>query len=90
MADEPDLKRNPAYGPYLNAAFLCEKILEEKSGVLSAIRIIDRVTYTYKASPENPSSGEPPCSSCTFVSSYPEVRPKPWSNQHQNSSQKTG
>ena len=60
MANEPDLKRNPAYGPYLNAAFLCEKVLEEKNGVLSAIRIVDRVTYTYAASPENPSSGVPP------------------------------
>ncbi len=60
MANEPDLKSNPAYGPYLNAAFLCEKVLEEKNGVLSAIRIVDRVTYTYKASPENPSSGVSP------------------------------
>lgn len=33
-------------GPYLTAAFICEKILEEKDGVKSAIRIIDRVTHT--------------------------------------------
>ena len=37
MGNEPDLKSNPAYGPYLNAAFLCEKILEQSDGVLSAI-----------------------------------------------------
>lgn len=33
-------------GPYLSAAFLCEKVLEEKDGVKSAIRIIDRITHT--------------------------------------------
>lgn len=33
-------------GPYLTAAFICEKILEEKDGVKSAIRIIDRVIRT--------------------------------------------
>ena len=30
-------------GPYLAAAFLCEKVLEERDGVNSIIRIIDRV-----------------------------------------------
>lgn len=30
-------------GPYLTAAFLCERILEEKDGVKSAIRIHDKV-----------------------------------------------
>jgi len=29
--------------PYLTAAFFCEKVLEEKNGSLSAIRIADRV-----------------------------------------------
>ena len=33
-------------GPFLSAAFLCEKVLEEKDGVKSAIRIVDRVTRT--------------------------------------------
>jgi len=58
MANESDLKRNPDYGPYLNAAFLCEKVLEQKDGVLSAIRIVDRITHTYTASPD-PSSSVP-------------------------------
>ena len=31
-------------GPYLLVACLCEKVLEEKDGVKSAIRIIDRLT----------------------------------------------
>ena len=59
MGNEPDLKRDIAYGPYLNAAFLCEKVLEQKDGVLSAIRIVDRLTYNYTAPPENPSSYTP-------------------------------
>jgi len=31
-------------GPYLNAALLCEKVLEEQDGVRSLIRVVDRVT----------------------------------------------
>jgi hypothetical protein len=31
-------------GPFLSVAVLCEKVLEEKDGVKSAIRIVDRVT----------------------------------------------
>ena len=33
-------------GPYLGAAFLCEKVIEDKEGVLSAIRIVDRIVNT--------------------------------------------
>jgi len=33
------------FGPYLNAAFLCERVLTETDGVNSAIRIIDRLTF---------------------------------------------
>ncbi|MCD6599648.1 MAG: hypothetical protein J7L19_03655 [Dehalococcoidia bacterium] len=33
-------------GPYLEAAFLCEKVLQETNGVKSAIRIIDRLTHS--------------------------------------------
>lgn len=33
-----------ANGPYLQAAFFCERLLEESDGVLSAIRIVDLVT----------------------------------------------
>lgn len=59
MAKEPDLKRDTAYGPYLNAAFLCEKVLEQKDGVLSAIRIVDRLTCDYAVSAEKLSSEIP-------------------------------
>jgi hypothetical protein len=36
----------PDTGPYITAAFICEKTLQEQDGVLSAIRIIDRITFT--------------------------------------------
>jgi hypothetical protein len=36
-------------GPYLNYAAICEKVLREADGVLSLIRIIDRVTVTITA-----------------------------------------
>lgn len=32
-------------GPYLSAALICERVLQEQDGVLSAIRIIDRVYF---------------------------------------------
>lgn len=31
-------------GPYLNAGLICEKVLQERDGVLSIIRAIDRIT----------------------------------------------
>lgn len=34
------------YGPYLQTAVICDKVLQEKDGVCSAIRIIDRITRT--------------------------------------------
>jgi hypothetical protein len=37
---------NLSEGPYLNAALICERVLEEKDGTLSAIRIVDRSTLT--------------------------------------------
>ena len=40
------MSEKPRQGPFLSAALLCEKVLEEKDGVKSAIRIIDRVTRT--------------------------------------------
>jgi hypothetical protein len=33
-------------GPYLAMAVICERVLQEKDGVLSAIRIIDKITQT--------------------------------------------
>lgn len=41
-------------GPYLAAAVLCERVLQEKDEVISIIRMIDRLTVTVNAagSPE--------------------------------------
>ncbi len=33
-------------GPFLQAAFICEKVLTEADGTVSAIRIIDRFFIT--------------------------------------------
>ena len=45
-------------GPHLQAAFLCERVLVERDGVKSVIRIIDRVTHTV-VSPDPPQEMEP-------------------------------
>jgi len=34
-----------ANGPYLQAAFFCERLLEEVDGVLSAIRMVDTIIF---------------------------------------------
>lgn len=51
MNDEPDSKQDalPGFqfrGPFLGAAVLCEKVLNERDGVISVIRIVDRITLT--------------------------------------------
>src|SRR3990172_5861171 len=33
-------------GPYLKAALICDEVLEGKDGVLSLIRVVDRLTVT--------------------------------------------
>ena len=43
-------------GPYLVAALFCEKVLSEKDGVISTMRIVDRITITV--------SGEAPPRKC--------------------------
>lgn len=45
-------------GPYLSAALICEKVLEEKDGVKSAIRMVDRVTH-FSVGPSPPKEMEP-------------------------------
>jgi len=32
-------------GPHITAALVCDRVLEEKDGTLTAVRIIDRVTF---------------------------------------------
>ncbi len=38
--------------PYITAALLCERVLQEKDGTLSVIRIADRVEYRLQGAPE--------------------------------------
>jgi hypothetical protein len=38
-------------GPHLSAAFLCEQVLQEKDGVLSFIRVVDRFVRPKPGSP---------------------------------------
>jgi hypothetical protein len=39
-----------ANGPYIQTACICERVLQEQDGVLSAIRIIDRAVVNVPAS----------------------------------------
>jgi hypothetical protein len=32
-------------GPYLEAAFICERVLQDKDGTYSAIRMVNRITF---------------------------------------------
>ena len=48
----------PETGPYLKAAAFCTDVIEGKDGVLSLIRVIDRVTIT-AAAPDAPVSMPP-------------------------------
>lgn len=45
-------------GPHLLAAVLCEKVLQEQDGVLSVIRIVDRLTQT-ASGPDAPAQMPP-------------------------------
>lgn len=40
---------NGAGGPFIQVAAFCERVLQEQDGVLSAIRIIDRIIQTVQA-----------------------------------------
>jgi hypothetical protein len=49
MTDQPTQDGLPGLqfrGPYLGVAVLCEKVLHERDGVMSVIRMVDRVTLT--------------------------------------------
>lgn len=45
-------------GPFVGAAFLCEQILTDEGGVVSAIRIVDRITHSLSG-PDIPSEMPP-------------------------------
>jgi hypothetical protein len=58
----------PETGPYLAAAVLCEKVIQEADGVVSLMRVIDRVTVNVTVTPQG--SGVP---AITPPSSMPPV-----------------
>lgn len=45
-------------GPYIQMAGLCEQVIEDKTGALSLIRIIDTITHT-EARPDAPTEMPP-------------------------------
>jgi hypothetical protein len=49
----------PPGGPYLSAALLCEKVLREGDGVLSIIRIVDRLIQSAVVGPDEPEEMPP-------------------------------
>ena len=56
-------------GPHLAIAVLCEKVLTEQDGVLSVIRVIDRVTVS-SAGPDVPEAMPPTQVSLSAVVSF--------------------
>jgi hypothetical protein len=56
-------------GPYVAMAVLCEKVLQEKDGVLSAIRVIDRIVST-ASGPEAPARMPPVAIRLTALLSF--------------------
>jgi hypothetical protein len=55
-------------GPYLAAALICEKILQEIDGVISIIRNVDRITLTVPASTSPAQMPPTPINLYTFIS----------------------
>ena len=56
-------------GPHLSVAVLCERVLEEKDGVLSLIRIVDRITNA-ATGPDAPDEMPPAPINLTAVLSF--------------------
>lgn len=57
MEQTPGPAGRASEGPFLAAALLCERVLTEQDGVLSLIRVVDRLTHTIvgpEAPPEMP------------------------------------
>lgn len=72
MEEQPDNKPQPNLpgfspgGPYLAMALLCEKVLTEADGVVSLIRIVDRITVSMSG-PKPPSDMPPALVNLTLV-----------------------
>ncbi len=57
----PKVQRENVFqdGPHLVTAIICEKVLEEKNGVKTAVRIVDRFTRTVTSSGPDPDTIPP-------------------------------
>ncbi len=66
--------------PYLAAAFLCERILHERDGVLTAIRIVDTFNVTL---PPNLPPDAKPAIQITGLLSFKKSSPGAEAEQHQ-------
>lgn len=62
-------------GPYLLAAFLCERVIEEKDGVKSIVRITDRITITAAGDNVPAQMQSFVCQTNMFISFKPGLRP---------------
>jgi hypothetical protein len=55
-------------GPYLNEALLCERLLQEKDGMLTIVRVVDKITVSPPPGPEPaPTQMQPFLASLTLV-----------------------
>lgn len=64
-------------GPYVAAAFLCEKVLNELDNVPSYVRVLDRVTVTPPVGSTQPAGSMPSFPfQCTLVVSFKSGRAK--------------
>lgn len=63
---QPNLPGFSPGGPYLAMALLCEKVLREADGVLSLIRIVDRITVSFSG-PDAPVQMPPAPVNLTLV-----------------------
>ena len=66
MTTEPSRHRTFETGPYLTMAVFCERVLREADGVMSLIRIIDRLTHT-EGGPDAPEQMPPVDSTMSMV-----------------------
>jgi len=66
--------------PYLSAAFLCEKVLQEKDEVLTAVRIVD--TF-YVSIPKNVPADAAPAIQITALLAFKKATPGTGGEKHQ-------
>ncbi len=59
-----------ADGPWVQMALFCEKVLTEKDGVLSVVRVIDQVTARGTVLPEKPNTMPPVAITMTAVLAF--------------------